>query len=376
MGEAYIVRRGGGAALNFDVVCSPTQPTNNNKDTTIWVVSDMAMNGWSISPDEPSTWALASAAGEVVGFAGGITFTKKNAGRAAFSFAKEGTVIIPIMVSDNYDAAIMIENGSVEHSPNEWSYNGKSYYYTLPGYDGSLWDSANPRIPEIQGAGAAINFLIEKLEKGASAVGMVWITYALNAPASFNAFQKNELKVYPIRAKQYTGGSWVYRDALIQNDSGWRHLTAAELYDYGALYTDLLQYKTPDGATVEEEDSYLDLKTVAGSTSEVYAVFGPIRLDHIETLTLRCECYGSSANYNHIIALYTSPNPAIGYAGAAAIATTEWTATASKPDSGDLELSLDVSGLSGLHYIYAGTNTRGATWANQRKMRLYSVKTA
>lgn len=53
MGEAYIVRRGGGAGLNLKVVGGTTQPTG--KENLIWVNTDTDINGYAFSATEPAS---------------------------------------------------------------------------------------------------------------------------------------------------------------------------------------------------------------------------------------------------------------------------------------------------------------------------------
>lgn len=53
MGEAYLVRRGGsGAALNFKIIGSTTQPSNP-KENTIWVDTSAAIAEWVLDAVEP-----------------------------------------------------------------------------------------------------------------------------------------------------------------------------------------------------------------------------------------------------------------------------------------------------------------------------------
>ena len=51
--------------------------------------------------------------------------------------------------------------------------------------------------------------------------GMVWIDTGTSSPVEFNALKKNGIQVYPISARQYTGGAWVYKTAKSWQGGAW-----------------------------------------------------------------------------------------------------------------------------------------------------------
>lgn len=81
MGEAYLVRRGGGDSLNFSVVASAAQPASA-KENTLWIVS-AAVTSWEISAEQPENPAE--------GLAWIVT---GNATDVEFDAIKNGTLIV------------------------------------------------------------------------------------------------------------------------------------------------------------------------------------------------------------------------------------------------------------------------------------------
>lgn len=53
MNEIFLLRRGGGAGLNFRIVGGTVQP-ESPRENTIWVNTDTAVTGWALSHAEPA----------------------------------------------------------------------------------------------------------------------------------------------------------------------------------------------------------------------------------------------------------------------------------------------------------------------------------
>ena len=51
--------------------------------------------------------------------------------------------------------------------------------------------------------------------------GMVWIATGVTSSTSFNVLKKNELRVYPLFARQYTGGIWEEVTAFTYMNNAW-----------------------------------------------------------------------------------------------------------------------------------------------------------
>lgn len=205
-------------------------------------------------------------------------------------------------------------------------------------------------------------------EPAAPAEGLVWLATGKASTAAFNALKKNAVMVYPLYAKQFVSGQWVGKEVQVYQGGQWTALFSGLIYEAGTYYTEHTSYMLPDTAVVEDTDSAVILSTVTKKTSEVYKVFGPIPLDDINTLAMT-SAFTDSVSGAHRRVLYVAQSPGVGYADAALIETAEvsskWTTEAT--------ITLDVSGLSGEYYVYAGTNTAGSAWDNVRKISITKV---
>jgi hypothetical protein len=135
----------GGIELNFEIV-GGTSASSSPIENTIWVNTNAEITGWRFSAKDPFNFKIASSAGDIVGTAGGITFKKKNAGKSIFAFVRNDTYIIPFMLSDSHDAAILISSSGAEYDSYAFTYKGKTWYNTYPGLGLDLWDTATPKI--------------------------------------------------------------------------------------------------------------------------------------------------------------------------------------------------------------------------------------
>ena len=60
--------------------------------------------------------------------------------------------------------------------------------------------------------------------------GLVWISIGVASAAAFNAVKKQELMLYPIAAKQYVGGSWANKGAMIYLNGAWVSFSTEAVY--------------------------------------------------------------------------------------------------------------------------------------------------
>lgn len=208
---------GGGGGLNFKAVGGTTAPTNP-KENMIWVNTDQKITGWNFSATDPFNFKIASNAGDVVGTAGGITFTKKNDGKSIFAFVRNETFTIPLLVSDSQDAAVLVRSDGEEHEAFSFTYKDKIWYNTYPGLGMDLWDTATPKIENTTDVVAIKEYLVDMLEK---AEGMVWIKTGESSTVEFNALKQNGLQVYPLKASQYISGAWVAKTPKTYQSGAW-----------------------------------------------------------------------------------------------------------------------------------------------------------
>lgn len=205
-------------------------------------------------------------------------------------------------------------------------------------------------------------------EPAETAEGTLWIATGKTSALAFNALKKNTLMVYPLNAKQYISGQWVRVETRIYMNGVWTSLFSGLFYESGVFYTEHTSYLVPDTAVIEENAASIDLSTVAKKTSEVYKVFGPVPLDDISTLAMT-SAFTDSISGSHRRVLYVAKSPDVGYEGAEAIeavaVSSSWTT--------ETTITLDVSGLTGEYYVYAGTNTAGSAWDNARTLSITKV---
>ena len=132
------------------------------------------------------------------------------------------------------------------------------------------------------------------------------------------------------------------------------------------------EYLSPSNCAVTYNDSNMQVSTVAGKTSEVYCVLGPIDITHIKKLTADFAFLrNGSSTYLQMITIFVSDTPSASYKNALAIGS---------HDGHDVvvgnsrSVDCDVSSLSGLRYVFVGTNTQGKAWGTKRDILINRVQ--
>ena len=69
--------------------------------------------------------------------------------------------------------------------------------------------------------------------------GMVWIKVDFSSTSAFYVDKKNMIKVYPVVAYQYVGGTWVFKDSYIYQNAAWVTLSNGFIYYYGNEFESL-----------------------------------------------------------------------------------------------------------------------------------------
>lgn len=76
------------------------------------------------------------------------------------------------------------------------------------------------------------------------AEGNVWISTGTSSPVGFNALKKNGITVYPLSAKQYINGAWIYKESKMYQNGVWVDVIPDNYLFYGGygaivpLYTE------------------------------------------------------------------------------------------------------------------------------------------
>lgn len=215
--------------------------------------------------------------------------------------------------------------------------------------------------------------------------GDIWITPE-DTVFDINLAKTGSILIGLGNVYQYTEGAWAEVQAYIFRDGKWQHVWNKTFYESGKLtgkvaHTELL---SPITCKVTYGDSAIQCVTKAGSASEVYAVFGPVNLTNMTTLTangtypkkqdgttyaILAVAADSNASFTDEMA---SGNTQTGNSGEYIVKDTVKANSAGKA----FELQLDVTNLKGEWYVYVGTNTAGGKWTNTRYVNFTALKGA
>ena len=130
--------------------------------------------------------------------------------------------------------------------------------------------------------------------------GMLWAQTGLPSQASFNAAKGNELRVYPISARQYVGSAWVKKEAKIYSGGEWKSW-AIVLYDNGEATT----FRLVKGDNSSSSDTvFSDMGTYIqiganGSANYIYAITDqPVAMDGITSIRLAGKLWAGDGTGN------------------------------------------------------------------------------
>lgn len=195
--------------------------------------------------------------------------------------------------------------------------------------------------------------------------GMVWFQTTTGSSAAMNIDKKNTVMLYPCGCSQYIGGAWVSRDAQSFIGGKWVDWRIY-FYNKGDECTDLtggwlamgnLANSSGQGKAITPSVTRDADRMVIGFSGAQYGVghvYTQNRIDLTEFKTITIE--GEAACTN------TTPNIKVASAEPAAGKYWPNVGSVDLPKTGAFKISLDVSALSGLHFIAVGFyNTASAT---------------
>lgn len=186
--------------------------------------------------------------------------------------------------------------------------------------------------------------------------GMVWFSTGTASSVAFNALKENSVMVYPMSAKQYSGGAWVNVTAKSYLNGAWVDwfVWNGQLYQSGNEFTNETGgwYAANDASLTEitiasiarNEDSMV-LTVTGGRKSAMLASRKPIDLTDFDLVTFEGLLHPGTA---------TTDKPAYGYLYACKDSGGSLTNAARadiKASKTAQTITLNVSGLSGEHYI-------------------------
>lgn len=209
--------------------------------------------------------------------------------------------------------------------------------------------------------------------------GMVWFHIDRSGPVSFNALGENNITVYPTSAKQYVGGAWVNKPAMIRRNGEWSEF-ATWLYINGNECEELTggwsvrglawsssQTSKATMTKTNEENRMAITASAGGIVSGCGEIVKDFDLTNFSTLTIDYELSGNS----FIVSLRAIARTAkylsdsvkdVPLGGNGGIVSTP-----------RQTVSLDVSDLTGLYDLVIAFNT-GWTESKELTAYVYSLR--
>jgi hypothetical protein len=204
--------------------------------------------------------------------------------------------------------------------------------------------------PQLEKGSVATSFV-----KG-DATGQVWIPTGTSSTVAFNALKKNAIQVYPLTAKQYTGGAWVNKTAKSYQNGVW-----TDLLEY--LYSPGDEWENITGGWISEGKKYSSSATTAAREATITRRVDSIQIGPFSQAsagTFRCKNPVDLSEYSKIKVtgtFYSSSGSDnnLGFYLWSSIGTYyETNAVVKKyvgPETTLKTMEVDVSGLTGAYYI-------------------------
>ena len=353
---------GGGGGLNLKVVGGTSRP--GGSDTLTWdgntegLESVEALGLYKISDATPTLDELRQGGKLVVyinGNSGEVPLSVDNMQEVAegvIMFTNNGFVVHEQAVGVDFDGAVFPKSGiyigvaGIERAEIQF------YGYTFGGSsvkDNTIWVNTD----------TAINGYAFSADEPASPVeGIVWFQTGTVSGAAMNVDKKNMVMIYPNSCSQYISGEWVSKTAKTYLDGAWKDW---KKYLYRAGDTDTgfvaLGWIFGSGATARAPtidygaDSVVFTATTEGQyggRSGVAYFPNKVDLSQYSTLTADATLAGSIQEGHRPEGLYIWSEVGTGTYVSSAVASALFNGL------GDKILTIDVSELSGEHYIGFG----------------------
>ena len=195
--------------------------------------------------------------------------------------------------------------------------------------------------------------------------GLVWITTGATGSVEFNAIKKDYIQIYPISAKQYVGGAWVFKPAKIYQSGSWHDLVTY-IVQNGVAKVDFsgnLRNRY-DMMTVTAENGYLDV-IVNNSFNMGPATKNKIDVTNFSMLTLECDVV---AIPDHIAVVLAS---ALDASTSDAV-TKNIVASRTTTKTGRQIIECNIEGYPGSYYVGVHFYDT-ATQAYTRQVKIYNL---
>lgn len=353
---------GGGVGLNLKVVGGTVQPTG--KENTIWVNTDTAITSYVFSATKPSSEEVTSS----------NVYTSSG--------ASADTALIDYDETGEYEGWIVTKHIALPS-------NTKKLVCTFPYSNNdcfALYDSEKNFLTGVDYTAGTAEYSVPEgtafirishrndstkpeiyavYEQSNAVEGSVWFNLNISSPAAMNIDKKNTVMLYPTTCQQYIGGAWVNKDAQAYTNGAWIAILMA-LYAPGdkntltALAWAENSNKTAGTPTVVYADDYFTM-TTDGDTGIVYYP-EKIDLTYIKAIKADVTISGSLNSYAQ------ANSEGLYIWDAVGTSYYVYCVAAHKPyATGDFELSIDTTDLSGEYYIGLGQGGGNGTTITVRK---------
>ncbi|MCE5343870.1 MAG: hypothetical protein LLF96_09880 [Eubacteriales bacterium] len=176
---------------------------------------------------------------------------------------------------------------------------------------------------------------IQRLQPATAADGAVWIVTGSASEIAVNLTLQGSLYVYPLRSYHREAGAWVSAALWGYTGGAWKR-SRHTLFDYGVFGGDTYSESESQGTVTPETDNlHITLNGNAGA-NQALAVFGAVDFTGREKLHVR----GDVISNRYI--LYVSDT------------ISHYSPILSKVVTADGEAELDVSAITGRHYVLLG----------------------
>lgn len=231
MGEGIIVRRGGGASLNYKII-SGSKPSGGGGDTLVWDGNTEGLESVSLS-NGFEFFRISDAVPTRADCENGVTVVRSDGSTETLTncFDVNDLGVFGFVISvpkDNFEW-----EGEIFPKAGCWAINMGGLYVsslTIPNYTGfgggasvkenTIWVDTNTKIT---------SHAFSATEPTNPVEGMVWFKVGATSVAPFNALKKNSIMVYVDGCSQYISGAWVAKNAQIYQGE-WKSLAITTIY--------------------------------------------------------------------------------------------------------------------------------------------------
>lgn len=202
-------------------------------------------------------------------------------------------------------------------------------------------------------AKAITGYVISQDKPDAMTEGQIWIQTGQKNMVLLNALKHNAIILKPVRAYQYTDGELRVVPAYIFQNGAWADWFNGDVYVDGSVCVPHDTAVKPEESSALVGEGYIEMTLPANMAAEAYEIFGPIDLTRFHTIRTTTKIHSGGGC---IAALFVSQEKETEYEDAEAAANTVL------GDYVQHETTLDVSELTGRHYIHAGINNDNGTY--------------